>query len=104
MTGSFFVAACLHPQEFWCVVPGLMYLLCIPSMYLLLIIYSITNLNVVSWGTREVAVKKTKKEMEEERKAAVTTAKKKKAAATPASKKKPTPKKGRGKTPSMMIR
>ena len=39
-------------------------------MYLLLIIYSITNLNVVSWGTREVAVKKTKKEMEEERKAA----------------------------------
>ena len=39
-------------------------------MYLLLIIYSITNLNVVSWGTREVAVKKTKKEMESERKAA----------------------------------
>ncbi len=70
MVGSFFIAACLHPQEFWCIVPGLIYLLCIPSMYLLLIIYSITNLNVVSWGTREVAVKKTKKEMEEERKAA----------------------------------
>merc|ERR1719215_2378624 len=48
MTGSFFIAACLHPQEFWCVVPGLMYLLCIPAMYLLLIIYSITNLNNVS--------------------------------------------------------
>ena len=76
MTGSFFIAACLHPQEFWCVVPGLIYLLCIPSMYLLLIIYSITNLNVVSWGTREVAVKKTKKEMEEERKRAVADAKK----------------------------
>ncbi len=45
-----------------------MYLLCIPSMYLLLTIYSITNLNVVSWGTREVAVKKSKKEMEEEKK------------------------------------
>jgi chitin synthase len=68
MIGSFFIAACLHPQEFWCIVPGLIYLLCIPAMYLLLIIYSITNLNVVSWGTREVAVKKTKKEMEEERK------------------------------------
>ena len=39
MVGSFFIAACLHPQEFWCVVPGLIYLLCIPSMYLLLIIY-----------------------------------------------------------------
>ena len=45
-------------------------------MYLLLIIYSITNLNVVSLGTREVAVKKTKKEMEEERKNAVASAKK----------------------------
>jgi chitin synthase len=30
-------------------------------MYLLLILYSLINLNVVSWGTREVAVKKTKK-------------------------------------------
>merc|ERR1719186_1692707 len=79
MTGSFFVAACLHPQEFWYVVPGLIYLLCIPSMYLLLIIYSITNLNVVSWGTREVAVKKTKKELEAERKEAANQVKKKKA-------------------------
>ena len=39
-------------------------------MYLLLIIYSITNLNVVSWGTREVAQKKSKKELAEEKKAA----------------------------------
>ena len=37
-------------------------------MYLLLTIYSITNLHVVSWGTREVAVKKSKKQMEEEKK------------------------------------
>ena len=79
MTGSFFIAACLHPQEFWCVVPGLIYLLCIPSMYLLLIIYSITNLNDVSWGTRDVASKKTKKELEEEKKAALQQVKKKKA-------------------------
>ena len=76
LSGSFFIAALLHPQEFWCVVPGLMYLLCIPSMYLLLIIYSITNLHVVSWGTREVAVKKSKKEMEEEKKQAVVQQKK----------------------------
>ncbi|CAA9997013.1 unnamed protein product [Nesidiocoris tenuis] len=68
MTGSMFIAACLHPQEFWCIVPGAIYLLSIPCMYLLLILYSIINLNVVSWGTREVAVKKTKKELEEERK------------------------------------
>ena len=57
----------------------MIYLLCIPSMYLLLIIYSITNLNVVSWGTREVAAKKTKKELEEEKKAALQQVKKKKA-------------------------
>ncbi|KAL1124219.1 hypothetical protein AAG570_001989 [Ranatra chinensis] len=54
MTGSMFIAACLHPQEFWCIVPGSIYLLSIPCMYLLLILYSIINLNVVSWGTREV--------------------------------------------------
>jgi len=70
LTGSMFISACLHPQEFWCIVPGLIYLLCIPSMYLLLIIYSITNLNVVSWGTREVAQKKSKKEMADEKKVA----------------------------------
>ncbi|XP_014282325.1 chitin synthase chs-2 isoform X2 [Halyomorpha halys] len=70
MTGSMFIAACLHPQEFWCIVPGSIYLLSIPCMYLLLILYSIINLNVVSWGTREVQTKKTKKELEEERKEA----------------------------------
>ena len=58
---------------------GIIYLLCIPAMYLLLIIYSITNLNNVSWGTREVPVKKSKAEMEAERKAAEEAAKQKKA-------------------------
>ncbi|CAG7817051.1 unnamed protein product [Allacma fusca] len=68
LSGSFFIAALLHPQEFWCIVPGLLYLLSIPSMYLLLIIYSLINLNVVSWGTREVATKKSKQELEQEKK------------------------------------
>nr|AAL38051.2 chitin synthase [Manduca sexta] len=70
LSSSFFIAACLHPQEFWCIVPGIIYLLSIPSMYLLLILYSIINLNVVSWGTREVQTKKTKKEIEQEKKEA----------------------------------
>ncbi|KAK3909060.1 Chitin synthase chs-2 [Frankliniella fusca] len=61
LSSSFFIAACLHPQEFWCVMHGIIYLMSIPSMYLLLILYSIINLNVVSWGTREVVAKKTKK-------------------------------------------
>jgi len=69
LTGSFVVAALLHPQEFSCLAPGVLYLLSIPCMYLLLIIYSLINLNVVSWGTREVQTKKTKKELEEEKKA-----------------------------------
>ncbi|CAG2164675.1 unnamed protein product [Oppiella nova] len=53
---SFLVAAILHPTEFLCYLPFPLYMLCIPSMYLLLTIYSMTNLNVVSWGTREVLV------------------------------------------------
>lgn len=61
MSSSFLIAAIFHPQEFSCILPALIYLLSIPSMYLLLILYSIINLNVVSWGTREVQVKKTKK-------------------------------------------
>ena len=50
---SFFVAAIIHPTEFFCFLPFLLYMLCIPSMYLLLTVYSVINLNVVSWGTRE---------------------------------------------------
>lgn len=60
MLSSFFVAALLHPQEFGCIIFFSIYLLSIPSMYLLLILYSIINLNNVTWGTREVQVKKTK--------------------------------------------
>ncbi|CAG2111939.1 unnamed protein product [Medioppia subpectinata] len=69
LTGSFIVAGLLHPQEMACLAPLLLYFLSIPCMYLLLIIYSLVNLNVVTWGTREVQTKKTKKELEEEKKA-----------------------------------
>lgn len=55
MTAATFIfAAILHPQEFWCLPTGLVYYLTVPSMYLLLIIYSVCNLNNVSWGTREL--------------------------------------------------
>lgn len=68
LIGSFVLAAVLHPQEFWCLPYFMIYYVTIPSMYLLLVIYSFFNLNNVSWGTREVAKKKTKAELEEERK------------------------------------
>ncbi|KAK6046965.1 hypothetical protein COOONC_15531, partial [Cooperia oncophora] len=51
--GSFLTAAILHPLEFTCIIPGLLYFLAIPCMYMLLPIYSICNLNTVTWGTRE---------------------------------------------------
>ena len=52
--GSFLVAALLHPQEFWCLTCAVIYVCVIPSMYMLLMIYSLFNMNNVSWGTREV--------------------------------------------------
>uniref|UniRef100_A0A672FL72 chitin synthase n=1 Tax=Salarias fasciatus TaxID=181472 RepID=A0A672FL72_SALFA len=47
------VTALLHPEEFGMIIYGLMYFICIPSGYLLLTIYSLVNMHVVSWGTRE---------------------------------------------------
>uniref|UniRef100_UPI003AADC7D5 chitin synthase chs-1-like n=1 Tax=Centroberyx gerrardi TaxID=166262 RepID=UPI003AADC7D5 len=47
------ITATMHPQEFFLVFYGFLYILCIPSAYLLLAIYSMVNMNNVSWGTRE---------------------------------------------------
>ena len=74
---SFVVAAIIHPQEFWCLPNLIIYYITIPSMYLLLVIYSIFNLNVVSWGTREVPKKKTAEEQEAEKAKAEEDARKK---------------------------
>ncbi|XP_061083938.1 chitin synthase chs-2-like [Conger conger] len=60
-TGLFFVGivllytvtALLHPQEAHLLVYGFVFVLSIPSAYLLLAIYSMVNMNNVSWGTRE---------------------------------------------------
>ncbi|XP_041374233.1 chitin synthase chs-2-like [Gigantopelta aegis] len=49
----FLMAAVLHPQEFTCILHGFLYFLSIPSMSMVLMIYSLGNLHVVSWGTRE---------------------------------------------------
>ncbi|CAK1603070.1 unnamed protein product [Parnassius mnemosyne] len=67
--GIFFITAALHPQEMICLLYLSVYYITIPSMYMLLIIYSLCNLNNVSWGTREVVQKKTLKELEMEKKA-----------------------------------
>ena len=59
LSSIFFVTALLHPTEFFCLFHSLWYLLCLPSGYLFLIIYSICNLNSDSWGTRETATQNT---------------------------------------------
>nr|Q8T5G8.1 RecName: Full=Chitin synthase; AltName: Full=Chitin-UDP acetyl-glucosaminyl transferase [Meloidogyne artiellia]AAG40111.1 chitin synthase [Meloidogyne artiellia] len=53
--GSWSFSALLHPLEFGCLLPCGLYFLAIPCMYMLLPVYSLCNLNTVSWGTRENA-------------------------------------------------
>ncbi|XP_022047702.2 chitin synthase 1 [Acanthochromis polyacanthus] len=53
MAIMYVVTALLHPEEFTMLIYGLMYFICIPSGYLLLTIYSLVNMNIVTWGTRE---------------------------------------------------
>ena len=77
VAGAFILAGFLHPQELKCLPMGVVYYITIPSMYLFLVIYSVFNLNVVSWGTREVPKKKTAEELEEEQKQQEQEAKKK---------------------------
>ena len=54
-----FVAGCIvlsglfHPEEVFNLFCGPVYFAAIPSMYMLLMIYSLTNMNDISWGTRE---------------------------------------------------
>ena len=50
------VAAILHPFEAYQVLNFVWYIICLPSGYLLLIIYSFCNLTDRSWGTREATV------------------------------------------------
>ncbi|MCP9263865.1 Chitin synthase 1 [Dirofilaria immitis] len=52
--GSFFTAAILHPLEFTCITPGILYFLAIPCMYMLLPIYSLCNLNNIAWEHEKI--------------------------------------------------
>ena len=61
-TAIFIISGLLHPQEMTVLPYGILYFLLIPTMYLLLIIYSLCNMHVVSWGTREVVQTAAEKE------------------------------------------
>lgn len=51
--GQFTMTALLHPQELSCLPNAVIYYVTVPSMYMLLIIFSIFNLHNITWGTRE---------------------------------------------------
>lgn len=54
VTSAFIIiAALLHPRELVSVPCGLVFVLLIPMGYVLLLLFSIGNINTVSWGTRE---------------------------------------------------
>ncbi|XP_052072424.1 chitin synthase chs-2-like [Mytilus californianus] len=64
VAGIFVITALLHPKELFCLIPGLLYFVAIPSMSMLMFFYSIGNMHVVSWGTREYEqVSKSNKEI-----------------------------------------
>ncbi|KAJ8688321.1 hypothetical protein QAD02_024116 [Eretmocerus hayati] len=52
--GEFIVTGLLHPLELGCLAHGPIYFITVPSMYMLLIIFSLFNMNNVTWGTRDV--------------------------------------------------
>ncbi|XP_046355616.2 chitin synthase chs-1-like [Haliotis rufescens] len=64
----FVISALLHPQEITCLFYGVLYFLLIPSTTLLMVIYSLANLNDVSWGTRDSGESKGAQEKGESKK------------------------------------
>ena len=50
----FLTSGLTHPSELSCLYAGLLYYLSLPSAFVLLNIYSIINMNNISWGTREI--------------------------------------------------
>nr|CAB3263092.1 uncharacterized protein LOC101242576 [Phallusia mammillata] len=54
LVGLYAFTGIVHPQEMMCLIHGVLYYLCVPSAFIFLMVYSLTNMNNVSWGTREV--------------------------------------------------
>lgn len=62
VVASFVLAGFLHPYEFFCLLHGALFFICIPTSYVLLMIYSLSNMHDISWGTREVSSQKSQKQ------------------------------------------
>ncbi|XP_052796524.1 chitin synthase chs-2-like [Mya arenaria] len=59
----FLISALLHPQEFTCLFPGLLYFVSVPSTFIFLTVFYVCNLHDVSWGTRESKSQSTQSEV-----------------------------------------
>ena len=53
LAGVYIVGAILHLSECKCLMQAVWYLFCLPSGYLVLVIYAVCNLHQEGWGTRE---------------------------------------------------
>eukprot|EP00121_Abeoforma_whisleri_P008126 Awhi_evm1s7448 len=53
LVGTMVFTAIIHPREAYCLIAGIVYLFALPSVFIFLMIYSIANIDNVSWGTRE---------------------------------------------------
>uniref|UniRef100_A0A0N4V0Q6 chitin synthase n=1 Tax=Enterobius vermicularis TaxID=51028 RepID=A0A0N4V0Q6_ENTVE len=62
MSAMFIGAAAMHPQEFYNIIYGFPFFLMIPCTFLFMALYSLINLHVMNWGTRESAKKKEEEE------------------------------------------
>ncbi|XP_035669163.1 uncharacterized protein LOC118411191 [Branchiostoma floridae] len=56
LAALYLLTALLHPSEFLKLLYGFVYLLSLPSGYILMTIYSVCNMTDRSWGTREIKV------------------------------------------------
>uniref|UniRef100_A0A0N4Z1S4 chitin synthase n=1 Tax=Parastrongyloides trichosuri TaxID=131310 RepID=A0A0N4Z1S4_PARTI len=59
MVVIFLFAAFIHPHEFTNIIYGSVFFLMIPATYIFMALYSLINLNVINWGTREAVAKAT---------------------------------------------
>ncbi len=57
LVGIFLISGLCHPSEIKCLIPGVLYFLCLPSAFVFLNTYALINLNNMSWGTRETTDK-----------------------------------------------
>lgn len=64
VAGEMIITALFHPKEIGCLPYGIVYYVTVPSMYMLLVIYSVFNMNNISWGTRDGTVVQEKKDGE----------------------------------------